>query len=176
LSCIYYITEGITTNFDTTTNIGSITQGSNQLNYKFIEQLYISGTADDDKIVGSNGNDTLSGGDGGNDILTGGNGNDTFAFNTINAFIDRIDDFNTTNELIQVSAAGFGGGLSSGSLKANQFTIGTSATTNQERFIYSSTTGGLFFDLDGNKSGFTQVQFAQLDTGLSLTNNNFMIV
>ncbi|MCC5654139.1 calcium-binding protein [Nostoc sp. XA013] len=168
-------TKKITSTFNATTNIGSITAGKDRVSYKNIEQLNIRGTAYDDLIVGSNGNDTLSGGSG-NDIIKGGKGNDTFAFSDYNEGIDRIDDFNTTNELIQVSASGFGGGLSSGSLKANQFTIGTSATTNQERFIYSSTTGGLFFDLDGNKSGFTQVQFAQLDTGLSLTEKNFVAI
>ncbi|MEH2243471.1 beta strand repeat-containing protein [Nostoc sp.] len=184
-------TKGITSTYNATTNIGSITAGTNGVSYKNIEQLDISGTGYDDLIVGSNGNDTLRG-DFGNDILTGGKGNDTlygedgtdtFAFNSFNEGVDSIDDFNffdyqskTTNELIQVSADGFGGGLSSGLLKANQFTIGTSATTNTQRFIYNSATGGLFFDLDGSKSGFTQVQFAQLSTGLSLTENNFVVV
>ncbi|MEH2445249.1 MAG: hypothetical protein V7K18_05560 [Nostoc sp.] len=78
--------------------------------------------------------------------------------------------------MIQVSAAGFGGGLSSGSLKVSQLTIGTSATTNTQRFIYNSATGGLFFDQDGSASRFTQVQFAQLSTGLSLTEKNFVVV
>ena len=68
-----------------------------------------------------------------------------------NEGIDTIYGFSATTELIQVSPAGFGGGLLSGSLFANQFTIGTSATTNQERFIYNSATGGLFFDLDGRE-------------------------
>ncbi|QFS51474.1 calcium-binding protein [Nostoc sphaeroides] len=70
------VTEGITTNFDTTNNIGSITTGTNLVSYKNIEQLNISGTQYDDLIVGSNGNDTLSGGDNGNDTIIGGAGND----------------------------------------------------------------------------------------------------
>jgi len=205
--------KGITSTFNATSNIGSITISTNRVSYKNIEQLDISGTDYDDLIVGNNGNDTLSGYGGndtiiggagndtliasknsGNSILYGGEGNDslrgndisfdapsgtataTFGFNSYNEGIDSIDDFNTTNQLIQVSAAGFGGGLSSGSLKATQFTIGTSATTNTQRFIYNSATGGLFFDQDGSKSGFTQVQFAQLSTGLSLTENNFVVV
>ncbi|HYX16526.1 MAG TPA: calcium-binding protein [Nostoc sp.] len=206
-------TKGITLTFNATSNIGSITSGTNRVSYKNIERLDISGTDYDDLIVGNNGNDTLSGFGGndtiiggagndtliatkysGNSILYGGEGNDslsgndisfdapsgtatvTFGFNSYNEGIDSIDGFNITNQLIQVSAAGFGGGLSSGSLKATQFTIGTSATTKQERFIYNSATGGLFFDQDGSKSGFTQVQFAQLSTGLSLTENNFVVV
>ncbi|MHC5770475.1 MAG: beta strand repeat-containing protein, partial [Nostoc sp.] len=171
-----YTTEvGITTTFNATTNIGSVTAGTSLISYKNIEQLNISGTAYDDLIVGSNGNDTLSGGYSGNDTLYGGAGTDTFAFDSYNQGINTIYDFNATNELIQVSAYYFYLGLSLGPLKASQFTIGTSATTTNQRFIYNSATGGLFFDFDGSASGFTQVQFAQLSTGLSLTNSNFVV-
>ncbi|MHC5746889.1 MAG: beta strand repeat-containing protein [Nostoc sp.] len=166
---------GINSTFNATTNIGSITAGTNRVSYKNIERLSISGTYLDDNIVGSNGNDYLIGSNG-NDSLIGGGGTDTFAFNSSNEGVDTIYDFNAANELIQVSAAGFGGSLSPGTLLANQFTIGTSATTSEQRFIYNSTTGGLFFDLDGSASGSTQVQFAQLSTGLSLTENNFVVV
>ena len=127
-------------------------------------------------LDGGSGNDTLIGGNG-NDILIGGSGIDTFVFNSYNKKgVDTIYDFNATNELIQVSASGFGGGLSTGSLQTSQFTIGTSATAIAQRFIYDDSTGGLFFDQDGSESGFTQVKFAQLSTGLSLTNNNFVVV
>ncbi|MEH1943814.1 MAG: calcium-binding protein [Nostoc sp.] len=252
----YYSKGGITATFDSTTKIGSITAGTDSVTYKNIEQLSISGTGYDDNIVGNDGNDTLNGsnsgndtlkggagddylsgsvrgdnildgGDGndilvslagssnntliggngddilradvsfktdssdGNDILIGGYGNDTlygdntinianpidtFAFNNYNEGTDTIFNFNTTNGLIQLSADGFGGGLSIGSLQTNQFTLGTSATTSNQRFIYNSATGGLFFDQDGSTAGFTEVKFAQLSAGLSLTNNNFVIV
>ncbi|MFN6489643.1 calcium-binding protein [Nostoc sp. DedQUE03] len=230
-----YGSVGITTTFNATTNIGTITAGTSRVSYKNIERLNISGTYYNDNIVGNSGNDTLggvygngndtldggagndrlivdsssgnnllSGGDGndtltasgasgkntlqggnGNDYLTGGYGNDslyggagtdTFAFSTLNVSVDSLYDFNTTNEIIQVSAAGFGGGLSIGSLKTSQFTLGTSASTSTQRFIYNNITGGLFFDQDGSASGFTQVKFAQLSTGLSLTANNFVVV
>ncbi|MEH2435017.1 MAG: calcium-binding protein [Nostoc sp.] len=133
------------------------------------------GGSGNDTIYGGSGNDILAGGFG-NDTLYGGSGNDTFVFNSFNEGIDRLYDFKATNELIQVSAAGFGGGLSPGSLNTNQFTLGASATTNAQRFIYDNVTGGLFFDQDGSASGFTQVKFAQLSAGLSLTNNNFVVV
>ncbi|MEH2211128.1 MAG: calcium-binding protein [Nostoc sp.] len=126
-------------------------------------------------IYGGSGNDTLIGGFG-NDTLYGGTGTDTFVFNNYNKGVDSIYDFNATNEVIQVSAAGFGGGLLAGSLKTSQFTLGTSATTSNQRFIYNSATGGLFFDIDGSASGSTQVKFAQLSTGLSLSVNNFVVV
>ncbi|MBD2532876.1 calcium-binding protein [Nostoc flagelliforme FACHB-838] len=171
------LAEGITSTFNTTTNIGSITVGTNIVSYNNIERLDILGTQFDDLIVGSNGNDILTGGNG-NDTLIGGAGTDTFAFNSFNKGVDKIYDFNAIDELIQVSAAGFGRGLSISSLQTSQFqfTIGASATTSTQRFIYNSATGGLFFDLDGSASGFTQVQFAQLSTGLSLTEKNFVVV
>ncbi|AUB35834.1 Ca2+-binding protein, RTX toxin-related [Nostoc flagelliforme CCNUN1] len=176
--------EEITSTFNAIANTGSITAGTNQVSYKNIERLEITGTQYDDFIVGGNGNDTLNGGDGndtliggnGNDSLIGGSGTDTFAFNSFNEGIDGIYDFNATNELIQVSAAGFGGGLSPRLLNTNQFTIGASATTNTQRFIYNSATGALFFDQDGSAIAFTQVQFGQLSSGLSLTKNNFVVV
>ncbi|MEH2228671.1 MAG: calcium-binding protein [Nostoc sp.] len=184
-------TEGITSTFDATTNSGSITRGNNRVSYKNIEGLNIIGTFRPDNIVGSNGNDTLSGGYGyndssfyhelsDNDTLYGGDGIDTFFFHSINnnneEGIERVYDFNATNELIQVSAAGFGGGLSIGSLKTSQFTLGTSATTSNQRFIYDFTTGALYFDSDGSAGVETQVQFAQLSPGLTLTENNFVVV
>ncbi|MBW4425047.1 MAG: calcium-binding protein [Nostoc desertorum CM1-VF14] len=169
------LTEGITSTFDATTNIGSITAGTNRVSYKNIEKLDISGTYYDDLIVGSNGNDILTGING-NDSLYGGAGTDTFAFYSFNEGIDRLDDFSATDELIQVSAGDFDSGLSIGSLKASQFTIGTSATTSEERFIYNAITGALYFDQDGSTDAFTQVQFAQLSFGLSLTENNFVVV
>ncbi|BBD66713.1 hemolysin-type calcium-binding region [Nostoc commune NIES-4072] len=121
------------------------------------------------------GNNTLNGGTG-NDTLIGGSGTDTFVFNSFNEGIDSLYGFNATNELIQVSAAGFDCRLSIGSLKASQFTIGTSATTCAQRFIYDFTTGALYFDRDGSGGSFTQIQFAQLFGGVSLTENNFVVV
>ncbi|BAY78060.1 hemolysin-type calcium-binding region [Nostoc linckia NIES-25] len=144
----------------------------------------IGGAGNDSLISYSDGKNTLNGG-AGDDILTGGRGNnslyggagiDTFAFNSFTEGSDRIYDFNATNEIIQVSAVNFGGGLSPGVLKASQFTIGTSANTSAQRFIYNSTSGALFFDQDGSGNESIKVQFAQLSAGLSLTNNNFVIV
>ncbi|MEH1938967.1 MAG: calcium-binding protein [Nostoc sp.] len=197
LSVSYYDpSEGsaITSTFNAATSVGSITVGTNRVSYKNIERLDISGTAYNDYILGSNGNDTLKGGDSGNDTLKGGNGNDyliggngndalyggsgidTFAFSSFNEGVNRLYDFNATNELIQISAAGFGGGLSIGSLSASEFTLGSSATNSTQRFIYNNITGALFFDQDGSASAFTQVQFAQVLSGSSLTKNNFVVV
>ncbi|MDZ8134870.1 MAG: calcium-binding protein [Nostoc sp. DedQUE04] len=142
------------------------------------DSLIASDATANNTLKGGNGNDTLIGGKG-NDWLFGEGGTDTFVFNSFNEGLDLIRDFgavNEPNEIIQVSAAGFSGGLSAGVLKASQFTLGESATTSSQLFIYNSTTGALFFDSDGSAGAFTQVQFAGLSPGLSLTNNNFVVV
>ncbi|MEH2070383.1 MAG: calcium-binding protein [Nostoc sp.] len=169
--------QGITSTFNATTNTGEITAGTYGVSYKNIEQLNITGTDYDDYIVGSNGNDTLSGGyiGGGNDTLIGGAGNDTFILDLLSGSVDKISDFSTTNDLIQVSAFG-DSSLLPGVLKANQFAIGTSATTTSQRLIYDASTGALLYDADGSANQYTQFQFGQLSAGLSLTNNNFVVV
>ncbi|MEH2082551.1 MAG: calcium-binding protein [Nostoc sp.] len=139
------------------------------------DYLTASSATGKNTLKGGNGNDYLTGGNG-NDSLYGGAGTDTFAFNSYNQGVDNIYDFNATNELIQISAVDFGGGLSTPSLKTSQFTLGTSATTSNQRFIYDNITGALFFDGDGSASGFTQVKFAQMSAGLSLTEKNFVVV
>ena len=156
---------------------GYLFYNASTIDYRSSGNNTLNGGAGNDTLNGSGSyvNKLLSGGDG-NDYLTGGNGIDTFAFNSSHEGVDSLYDFNATDDLIQVSADGFGGGLSTPSLKADQFTIGTSATTSKERFIYNDITGALFFDQDGSASGFTQVKFAQLSAGLSLTQNNFVVV
>ena len=132
---------------------------------------------------GASGNNTLNGGAGsdfltggnGNDALYGGNGVDTFVFNSYNQGVDSIYDFNATNELIYVSASGFGGGLLPIYLLPGQFTLGTSATTIAQQFIYDNSTGALYFDQDGSADAFTQVKFAQFFGGVSLSENNFYV-
>lgn len=134
----------------------------------------LRGEGGNDALNGGLGNDTLIGGTG-NDNLVGGAGADTFVFYSPSEGIDTILNFDgAEGDTIQISADGFGGGLSVGSLSVEQFTIGATAIDESDRLIYNSTTGGLFFDADGI-GAMAQVQFATLSTGLSLINNNFSV-
>ena len=127
-----------------------------------------------DVILGRNKNDVIIGG-GGNDILTGGANADLFTFSRTNEGIDRITDFTPDDDLIVVSASGFGGGLTANDvLKSNQFIIGSSATTATQRFIYNNATGALLFDRDGTGTA-AAIQFATLNTGLALTNEDIFV-
>jgi Ca2+-binding RTX toxin-like protein len=133
------------------------------------------GTNGKDVILGTNLRDILSGGLG-NDVLTGGLGGDSFSFNALNEGIDTITDFSVGNDDLFVKGSGFGGGLVSGDIiTAAQFVIGTAATNTSQRFIYNSTNGALFFDVDG--SGATAAsQFATLSPNLALSYEDVFVI
>ncbi|WP_322522210.1 calcium-binding protein [Guyparkeria halophila] len=65
----------------------------------------VQGTADADRLVGLNGNDTLEGG-AGNDLLIGGRGDDTYVFNAGDGQ-DRIDNTGGGSDTLQFADAGF---------------------------------------------------------------------
>ncbi len=148
------------------------------------ENLVLTGTAANgtgntlaNTITGNSAANTLNGGSG-NDTLIGGLGNDIFQFSNSTDGIDTISDFVVGTDTIGISAAGFGGGLSAGvSITLAQIltvSSGSAATSSSQRFIYNSTTGGLFFDVDGN-GGTAATQFATLSTGLTLGTNFFTV-
>jgi Ca2+-binding RTX toxin-like protein len=129
------------------------------------------GRVGNDILNGSGGNDILVGGSG-NDTLTGGSGADSFVFNAANEGIDIIKDLKVLeNDLILISAAGFGGGLAAGNLTAAQFVSGaeiSTATDSSQRFIYNTSNGALFYDADGNGVGSETIQIATLTGNPSL--------
>lgn len=128
-----------------------------------------------DILLGQSGNDTLVGG-AGFDTLVGGSGRDTFVFRSRNEGRDTITDFVVIDDTIQVSRAGFGGGLVAGrAISAAQFRIGSSAGDSSDRFIYNRNTGGLFFDADGI-GGSGQTQIATLSPNLGLTNADIFVI
>jgi Ca2+-binding RTX toxin-like protein len=152
------------------TNLGKIGSGSLNL-------LGLAATADgsgDDLLTGGSGSDTLVGGRG-KDTLTGGAAADSFSFSTPNDGIDAIADFSVQDDTLVVSAAGFGGGLMAGAAIApDLFVVGSSAGDASDRFIYDSTKGSLWFDVDG-VGGAASVQIATLASNLALTNNDIVV-
>ncbi|MHC5815349.1 MAG: beta strand repeat-containing protein, partial [Nostoc sp.] len=101
-----FVTGGITSTFNPTTNIGEITAGKNRVSYKNIERLNISGTAYDDNIVGSSGNDTLSVGNSGNDTIDGGKGDDVLSvdYTYTNTGVGITTIFNATTNIGEITA------------------------------------------------------------------------
>lgn len=135
----------------------------------------ITGNGAANTLIGATGHDTLIGGLG-TDRLTGGTGADRFVLNSRTGGRDTITDFSVVEDTIHVSRAGFGGGLTAGAaITATQFCLGTVAADTFDRFIYTKSTGSLFFDGDG--TGVTgQVQLATLSTNLALTNNDIFVI
>lgn len=121
----------------------------------------LTGRGGDDEINGEGGNDFLTG-SAGSDSLAGGAGSDSFVYLDASEGGDVITDFEVGSDTIAPVSVVFGGGLSSGELPGNRFTIGTSANTSNQRFIYDDTAGDLFFDADGNGSASQQL-IATLD-------------
>jgi Ca2+-binding RTX toxin-like protein len=135
----------------------------------------LDGGAGIDDLYGGGGNDTLNGGLG-NDILHGNGGANIFVFDALNSGIDSIYDFSSSQDKLQISAAAFGGGLSSNTLlTSDQLVTGSTATSASQRFIYDINNGNLYFDVDGI-GGAGQVQIGVLSNLSSLNTNNFAIV
>jgi Ca2+-binding RTX toxin-like protein len=138
--------------------------------------MNLTGNTSGNILQGNNANNILNGGDG-NDDLTGYGGQDSFLFNTpLNAAsnIDRINDFNVADDTIRLEQAIFPA-FGVGTISADQFVISSSAQDANDRIIYNSSTGALFYDSDG-VGGNAQVQFAELGRGLALTNADFLAV
>ncbi len=140
------------------------------------------GRQNNDALAGDGGDDVLFGGDGidrldggaGADQLDGGNGADTFVFSTTlgGGNIDTIAGFNVTDDTIELSTSIFVG-VGVGMLGSNAFVIGAAAADSDDRIIYDSATGALYYDADGDGAG-AAVQFATLAPGLALTAADFL--
>jgi Ca2+-binding RTX toxin-like protein len=135
----------------------------------------LSGGGGNDTLWGLGGNDLLDGGTG-TDNLVGGNGEDVFRFtaavNASNA--DTIFGYAAADDVIHLHDAVFTG-LALGSLNANAFVTGTAAQDADDRIIYDSATGNLFFDADGNGSG-AAVLFATLQGAPAITASEFVVI
>ncbi len=139
-----------------------------------------------DVLFGERGNDTLRGntgkdilvGGGGSDLLIGGAGADLFVFKAALGAtnVDTVMDFDVSADVIQLGAAVFPG-LARGVLASSAFVANTCglAQDAQDRIVYDTDDGLLFFDADGSGSG-GQVLFANLAAGLALTGADFFVV
>ena len=124
----------------------------------------LDGGSGRDNLDGGSGNDFLDGGTG-NDILRGGKGFDAFVFSTElgRSNVDTITDFNHADDQIFLSQAIFND-LWLGGLSDDQFHKGAGATEGadaQDRIIYDTASGNLYYDPDGSGSD-AAVRFAVL--------------
>ena len=88
---------------------------------------------------------------------------------------DTITDFNVADDTIRLDDDIFTSGLVAGnSVAGSQFVIGAAALDAGDRIIYNSATGAVYYDSDGTGAA-AQIQFAQLSSGLALTNFDFLV-
>ncbi|NML96168.1 beta strand repeat-containing protein [Novosphingobium olei] len=138
----------------------------------------LSGLGGNDTLSGGLGNDVLKGGAGA-DSLTGGGGADQFVFDILEtpASFDTIKDFEHGIDDIVISKAAFSAFAAdpTGAINANEFVIGTAATTSAQHLVYNQTTGALFYDADG-VGGQAQIQIALLSTKPVLDSADFLLI
>jgi Ca2+-binding RTX toxin-like protein len=142
----------------------------------------LTGNAAANSLWGSGGNDGLDGG-GGNDVLHGGAGHDRlnggagadgFFFDTAldpASNVDRIVDFAAADDTIMLSRAIFKA-IGAGTLAANAFWANTAAHDADDRIVYDSATGRIWYDADGNGAG-AALLFAQVGAGTALSAADF---
>jgi Ca2+-binding RTX toxin-like protein len=139
----------------------------------------LNGGLGNDVLNGGAGNDILSGGLG-KDTLVGGAGSDYFVFNTAinpSTNVDRITDFSIPADTIRLENAIFTALTATGNLAAGAFVknaTGLAADAN-DRIIYETDTGKLFYDANGNAAG-GGIHFATLAANLALTNADFAVI
>ena len=126
----------------------------------------LRGEGGDDAIFGKGGNDTLSGGDGADKIHF-----DTALSAADN--VDRIGGFSAADDTIMLDRAIFGGISANGTLSSSAFAAGTAAADADDRIVYDSATGRIFYDADGSGAG-AALLFAQVSAGTALTNLDFV--
>ncbi|MGH0218393.1 calcium-binding protein [Sinorhizobium meliloti] len=154
-------------------NNGNITGTGNSLNN------ILTGNVGNNGLNGAGGNDLIDGGLG-NDALRGSTGQDTFFFSTaLNSTtnVDKILDFNVTDDTVQLEDAIFTALLGTGALPTTQFVSNITgvAETSDHRIVYENDTGKLFYDSDGNGAA-GPVHFATLVASLNITAADFFTV
>jgi len=120
-------------------------------------------------VLGGAGNDRLYGGEG-QDIQTGGTGRDLFVFDlspNTPGNVDVITDFaHAQGDKIALSMADFTGFTHTGTIGADQFYAAAGATAAHDvndRIIYNTTDGALYYDADG-QGGVDAVQIATIQS------------
>ncbi|MEO7222721.1 MAG: VCBS domain-containing protein [Devosia sp.] len=152
------------------------------------EEDTIDGKGGNDRIDASGGNDVVKGGAGddtiigglGLDRLRGDDGKDSFVFKTAlgPANFDKLTDFKHDTDQLQLAKAVFakiGASLDATEFFAKKGAI--KAHDRDDRIIYDTRSGKLFYDDDGSKkNGHEAIHFATLTTKPLLDHGDFVIV
>ena len=164
---------------------GTIT-GSGSITFTSIERVVagnfndvLNGAAGGQNLAGQGGSDTLWGA-AGVDTLWGGGGNDFFVFREMgSANADRVSDFVSGQDKLQLDDAAFGaigasGGFAAGDARFWASSSGAAHDAN-DRVVYNTSTGQLYYDADGNGAGGAQL-FATLTTKPVITASDIVVI
>lgn len=135
----------------------------------------LRGFGGDDILAGLGGSDSLYGGLGNDRLVGGGAGADRFHFDTAldeTANVDRIADFSHSDDTIYLARSVFGG-AAAGRLGADAFERGTGAQDAEDRILYDSASGRIFYDADGTGAA-AAVLFAVVNPGVALDHTDFV--
>ena len=137
--------------------------------------LALTGNEQGNFIWGTQGNNVLAG-RGGNDRIFGYGGADQFLFNTAAgaANADWLDDFQAGVDKIALDNEIFTA-LADGALPSSAFVTGTAAADADDRIIFDSATGSIFYDADGSGAG-SALLVAIIPAGQPLTASDFLVV
>lgn len=138
----------------------------------------LNGMGGNDVLAGGNGADRLIGGVG-IDKLAGGGGADKFVLNAAASATNRdtIQDFTVGSDKIQLENGVFAGLTATGALSASRFwsSANGNAHDTDDRILYNSGTGALFYDADGNGGG-AKVQIATLSGAPTVSASDFLVI
>lgn len=147
----------------------------------------VNGGAGDDCLKGNRGEDTVNGGAGddrisgrlGNDVLIGGAGADMFVFATAlgDENADKIEDFVSGEDKIALSDDIFTALAGLDGLDGMNFVSNETGKAGEadDRIVYNSKTGELFYDADGSGEG-EALLIATLKPGTELNEGDFLIL
>lgn len=167
-----FATAGVRVNLSSSSVQNTWGAGADQL----IRIEGVRGSAYHDNLVGSRGANTLQGQGGddllsgglGNDVLSGGAGLDHFRFHTQPdpiSNIDRITDWSSVQDTIELDNAVFTAFASDGAIAAAAFRVWTledRTLDSSDRIIFDRFAGGLYYDPDGSGTAPLR-KIAQLD-------------
>src|SRR3954463_10971816 len=154
-------TANINADGNTLANLITGNSGNNVVWANNGDDTLIGGAGSDD-LHGEAGNDWIEGGLG-NDTLGGGGDKDHLAFREYGAAnADSIISFATNWDDIQLDAAGFASIGATGRFAAGDVRFYSAAGANaahdaDDRIVYNTSTGQVWYDADGNGSGAAQL-------------------
>ena len=131
------------------------------------------------QAISGNAGTNIIDGKGGSDTLRGSNGQDFFVFSTAPGAgnVDTLADFSVAADTIRLENAVFTALGPTGPLAATAFAANAAgiAQDADDRIIYNTTNGGLFYDADGT-GATAAVQFAAMSAGLAVTSADFVVI